>query len=100
MSDIKYPEVQFQITDADPNAFGIMGLAQKAARKAGLTKDQIEEYIEEATSGDYNNVISTTMKYFVTCGGDDDMTEEEADAEWDEHWAEQDSFQEEDDEEE
>jgi len=95
MSDVKYPEVKFQLVGVNSNAFGIMGAAQKAAKKAGLTEEQIEEYLTEAMSGDYNNVITTTLKYFG--GNDDDMTEEEADAEWDEHWAEQDSFQEDDD---
>ena len=68
---IKYPEVQFQLVGIDGNAFSILGTAQRAARKAGLSKEQIEEYVNEATSGDYNNVISTTMKFF-DCSGQDE----------------------------
>jgi len=89
MSNVKYPEVKFQLVGVDSNAFGIMGAAQKAAKKAGLTEEQIEEYLTEAMSGDYNNVITTTLKYFG--GNDDEMTEEEADAEWDEHWEKMDA---------
>lgn len=68
---IKYPEVQFQLVGIDGNAFSILGTAQKHARRAGLSKEQIEEYVNEATSGDYNNVISTTMKFF-DCSGQDE----------------------------
>jgi len=68
---IKYPEVQFQLVGIDGNAFSILGKAQREARRAGLSKEQIEEYINEATSGDYNNVISTTMKFF-DCSGQDE----------------------------
>ena len=68
---IKYPEVQFQLVGIDGNAFSILGKAQKEARRAGLSKEQIEEYVNEATSGDYNNVISTTMKFF-DCSGQDE----------------------------
>ena len=85
----KYPEVKFELVGIDSNAFSILGTAQKAARRAGLSKDQIEEYLSEAMGGDYDNVISTTMRYFDCTGeGDDGMTEAEADAEWDEYWAE------------
>lgn len=53
-----------QLVGQDGNAFVIMGLAQSAARKAGWTKEQIQEYLDEAKSGDYDHLLQTTMKYF------------------------------------
>ena len=61
---IKYPEVQVQLTGNDGNAFAILGNCQKAARQAGLTKDQIDEFVNEAMSGDYDHLLHTCMKYF------------------------------------
>jgi len=61
---VKYPDVKVQLVGLDGNAYSIMGRAQKAARKAGLTKDQIDEYINEAISGDYNHLLAVTMEYF------------------------------------
>ena len=62
--DVKYPEVQVQLTGNDGNAFAILGNCQKAARQAGLTKDQIDEFVNEAMSGDYDHLLQTCMKYF------------------------------------
>ena len=61
---IKYPEVQVQLTGNDGNAFAILGNCQKAARQAGLTKDQIDEFVNEAMTGDYDHLLQTCMKYF------------------------------------
>ena len=61
---VKYPQVQVNLVGQDGNAFMVMGLAQKAAKKAGLDKEQIDEYLEEAMSGDYNHLLQVTMKYF------------------------------------
>ena len=97
--EAKYPHVKFQLVGVDGNAFAVMGLAAREARRAGLTKEQIQEYQTDAMSCDYNKLLCTTMEYF-DCSGclpDDDTTEEEINAEWDEHWAEMDSFQEDDD---
>ena len=47
---VKYPEVQVQLTGNDGNAFAILGNCKKEARRAGLTKDQIDEFMNEAMS--------------------------------------------------
>lgn len=61
---IKYPNVKVKLTNVDGNAFAILGVCAKAARSAGLNKEQIDEFNKEAMSGDYDNLLSTTMKYF------------------------------------
>jgi hypothetical protein len=40
-----------------------MGATTKALRRGGVPKEEQELYFKEATSGDYDNVISTTMKW-------------------------------------
>lgn len=59
----KYPKIKVKLVGEDGNAFAIMGNVSKAMRKAGLTQDQIKEYMKEAMSGDYNNLLQVTMKY-------------------------------------
>lgn len=63
-NDVKYPEVEVQLSGEDGNAFFIIGRASRAARLAGLTQEQIDEFQGEARSGDYDHVLQTCMKYF------------------------------------
>ena len=62
----KFPNVTISITTIDGNAFSIIGTATKAMRRAGVAKEDTDAYFAEATSGDYDKVIQTTMKY-VNC---------------------------------
>ena len=47
----------------DGNAFAIMGRVQSALRKAGYSKEEIDKYHEEATSGSYEHLLSVTTKW-------------------------------------
>lgn len=51
-----------KLVGEDANAFAIMGKVKRALEKAGM-KEEAKKYIEEATSGDYNNLLVVTMKY-------------------------------------
>jgi hypothetical protein len=55
---------RLQLVGQDGNAFMILGLAIRAAKKAGWTQEQIDQYKQEATSGDYDNLLATTMDFF------------------------------------
>lgn len=57
---IKYPEVTVQLTGTDGNAFAILGAVSKALRKA---KVDPAEFMASATSGDYNHLLATAMRY-------------------------------------
>ena len=61
MEDPTKPTVK--LTGEDGNAFAIMGNVSRALRKAGLPKEHIDKYIEESTSGDYDNLLRVAMKY-------------------------------------
>ena len=55
--------VPLRLVGEDGNAFSILGRASKALRRAG--KSDLWPGIEaEATSGDYNNLLRTMLKYF------------------------------------
>ena len=63
--------IPLKMVGEDGNAFSILGRAKRAMRMA----DQVElfdEYHAEATSGDYDHLLVTTMNWFdVDIDGDD-----------------------------
>lgn len=50
-----------ELSGEDGNAFGILGRAAKIAKENDMDWDKIDK---EATSGDYDNLLRTMMKYF------------------------------------
>ena len=58
----KLPKVK--LTGTDSNAFSVIGLCVRAAKKAGWTQERIKAFREEAMGGDYYNVLGTAMKHF------------------------------------
>jgi hypothetical protein len=59
--DILFPQIEVQLTGRDGNAFMIIGTVAAALRRAGHY-EAAETYVNEATSGDYNNVLTTSMR--------------------------------------
>lgn len=59
----KYPDIEVQLTGEDGNAFAILGKVNRAMRKANIPKQEIDNYMKEAMSNDYDNLLQTTMKW-------------------------------------
>jgi hypothetical protein len=59
----KYPHVTVQLTGTDGNAFAVIGKVQQALRRAGVSPEEIAEFLTEATSGDYIHVLGTAMAW-------------------------------------
>lgn len=51
--------INLEMVGLDGNAFSLMGAFTRQARKEGWTKDEIDSVMNEATSGDYNHLLST-----------------------------------------
>ncbi len=47
----------------DGDAFSIMVRMKKALRRAGADKEYIDKYLNEATSGDYDQLLAVSMEY-------------------------------------
>lgn len=60
---IRYPEVTVSLSGQDGNAFAIMGTVQKALRRAGVPKPEIDQYLADAMSGDYFHLLATTWSW-------------------------------------
>jgi hypothetical protein len=61
--DVKYPNVKVQLVGQDGNAFFIIGRVAQALRRAKVPADEVKQFTDEATSGDYDNVLQTAMRW-------------------------------------
>jgi hypothetical protein len=59
----RYPQVQVQLSGEDGNAFAILGRTAAALRAAGVPRHEIDSFFAEATSGDYDHLLQTTMAW-------------------------------------
>jgi hypothetical protein len=57
-------DVRVKLIGEDGNAFAILDLVKKSLKKAGY-QELADEYFEEATKGDYNHLLRTTMDYVI-----------------------------------
>ena len=64
----------------DGNAYSIMGWADRTLKRAGASKAYRDAYMAEATSGDYDHLLATTVAYATNeLGGQDDIEDEDDD---------------------
>jgi hypothetical protein len=59
----KYPDVKVMLVGEDGNAFAILGRVTRALRKHGVEKSEIDAFMKEATSGDYNTLLAAAMRW-------------------------------------
>ena len=64
--DIKYPDVEVELSGQDDNAFSIMGRVAMALRRAKVPTEEIDKYKTECLSGDYDHLLQTTMAWVST----------------------------------
>lgn len=62
----------FKMVGLDGNAFMLMGAFSTQAKKEGWKKQEIDEVLTKATSGDYNNLLSTLLDCCENPIGDDE----------------------------
>lgn len=65
MNEVKYPDVSVTLIGEDGNAFAILGKVQKALKQAGVPAEEVKEYMDEAMSGDYDNLLRVTTETVV-----------------------------------
>ncbi len=61
-NDVKFPEIEVALIGHDGNAFAVMGAVKNALGKAGH-RDQVDQYLKEAMSGNYDNLLAVTMRW-------------------------------------
>lgn len=55
-------DIKVKLLGEDGNAFHILGKVRQALKKGGY-HDLAEKYLEEAKTGDYDNLLRVTMEY-------------------------------------
>ena len=59
--DTKFPEIEVTLTGTDGNAFAIIGQVVKAMKRAKVAKEDVDAFMKQAMSGDYDHVLQTCM---------------------------------------
>ena len=62
----KYPAIVVPLVGEDGNAVAIMGRVANAMRKSGVAQEEINQYLDESMSGDYDNLLRTAIKWVAT----------------------------------
>ena len=52
------------LSECDGNAYAIIGRCIRVAREANWDEARMERFQNDATSGDYDHVLQTAMKFF------------------------------------
>ena len=63
MTTPRYPNVTVQLVGQDGNAFAILGRVQRALRKAGAPKEELDTFLAEAMRGSYDQLLQTCMEW-------------------------------------
>ncbi len=55
--------VNLDLVGKDGNAFFLMGVFQRQARREGWSQEEINTVLDEARGDDYNHLIATLLEY-------------------------------------
>jgi len=64
-SNIRYPEVTVTLMGEDGNAFNLLGITMRALRRHRVPEEEVREFYEEATAGDYTHLLTTISRWVV-----------------------------------
>lgn len=63
MIEVRYPEIQVELSGHNGNAFSILKRVCDALGRGGVESEEIEEFLAEATSDNYDHLLQTCMKW-------------------------------------
>lgn len=58
---------KFDLVGVDGNAFNIMAYVRTAMREAVFSKKEIDEYLKDCISGNYDHLISLSVEMVERC---------------------------------
>jgi hypothetical protein len=56
-------DIEVSLVGIDGNAFSVMGAVTRAMKLAKVSREEQDEYVRQATAGDYNHLLLTTMEW-------------------------------------
>jgi hypothetical protein len=60
---IKYPHIKVKLVGTNGNAFAILGAMRRALAYAKVPKADIDAFLADAMSGDYDHLLATCMNW-------------------------------------
>lgn len=61
--NVRHPEITVELIGHDGNAFAVMGAVKRELHRAKVPQAEIDEYLAEAMSGDYDHLLQTTLSW-------------------------------------
>lgn len=61
---MRYPDITVKLIGQNGNAFNLLGICAKEMRRAKLPKEEVDEFMRQAQSGDYNHLLATIGEWF------------------------------------
>lgn len=62
--------MKYTLEGVDGNAFAIMAYVKRAMTNEGFTKAEIDQYMTDAKSSDYNHLVLTSLEMIDACNGE------------------------------
>lgn len=62
--------MKYTLEEVDGNAFAILAYVQRAMKNEGFTKAEIDQYMTDAKSSDYNHLVLTSLEMIDACNGE------------------------------
>lgn len=59
----RYPEITVRLTGNDGNAFAILGAVTRELKRGRVASDEVDAFVEEATSGSYDDLLATVLRW-------------------------------------
>jgi hypothetical protein len=59
----KYPRIVVSLINQDGNAFSILGKTIREMRRNHVSEHEINAFVKEASSGDYDHLLAVVQKY-------------------------------------
>jgi hypothetical protein len=63
LQEVRHSDVVVSMVGEDGNAFAILGRVQKGLRDAGVEPEEVRAFVDEATAGDYDELLATVMRW-------------------------------------
>lgn len=58
-----YPDIDVELVGLDGNGFFIVSRTAQALSRGGVSKENVDRFREEATSGDYDHLLAVVQKW-------------------------------------
>jgi hypothetical protein len=68
-TEAKFPHITVRLDDRDGDAYAVLGRVMKALRIGGVSIADVDQYLFEATNGDYAHLLRTTMQWVSVIDG-------------------------------